>query len=70
MIADDWQHQPQRFERTANILPGNGMLAHDRPFFGREVGALFQDLIGHRDFSQVMQVAAAAQGNDGLFFQS
>ena len=46
------------------------MLFHHLPLFGGKVRSLFQDLVGHRDFAQIVQVSAAAQGDDCFLVQT
>ena len=70
MKANDGQDQAQRFKRLATVFPGEWVLFHDPPFLGGEVGTLFQDLVGNRDFSQVVQITAATQGNNLLFLKA
>ena len=70
MISDNGKYQAQRFQRAADVFAGDGVLLHDRPFFWGEIRPFFQDFIGHGDFSQVVEIAAAAQGHNRFFCQS
>ena len=37
---------------------------------GVRLRSLFQDFVGHRNFAQIVQIAAAAQGHDGFLVQA
>jgi hypothetical protein len=67
MMADDGQNQAQRTQRAADVFAGDGMEFHDHPFGGGEVAAFFQNLVGHGDFAEVVEIAAAFEGEDGIF---
>src|SRR5262249_29564765 len=66
MMADDRQHIAERLERAADGFADDGMLPHDVPLFRSQGGAFLEDFVRDGDFSKVMQVAAALQGNDAV----
>src|SRR5713226_4797583 len=70
MITDDGKHQAQRLKRPADVLPGDGMLLHHDPLFRSEIRSFLEDLVRNRDFPQVVQVSAAPQRHDRVFFQA
>src|SRR5215469_11669635 len=70
MITNNRQHETQRFQWSANILTCDWMLLHHSPFFRTEVRSLFENLIRHSNFPEIMQVAASSQRNDRLLVQA
>ena len=70
MTANNRQHPAQRLERLANIFAGQRMPLHDFPFGRGQVRSLFQNLIRHRNFPQVMQISAPPQRHDRFLVQS
>src|ERR1035441_4801196 len=46
------------------------MLLHDLPFRRSQVASLLQDLIRDSDLSQIVQIAAAPEGDNTLFIHS
>jgi hypothetical protein len=57
-------------EGLANVFARNGMELHHLPLSRGKVAAFFQDLIGHSDFSQIVQVAAPLEGENGILVHS
>src|ERR1051326_1607264 len=71
MMTNDRQDKMERMKRPANVFAGNGMELHHFPFLGREPGAsLLKNLVGHGNFAEIVQVAAALKGDDGIFIHA
>src|ERR1051326_6097875 len=71
MMTNDRQDKTERVQRPAKIFAGNGIELHHFPFLRREPGGRFlENLVGDRDFSEIVEVAAALEGNDGIFVHS
>ena len=64
MVANDGQHVAKGAQRFHDVLADDGMLAHDLPLIGCKVRALAQDLVGHGNFADIVQIAAALQCHD------
>src|SRR5689334_2923091 len=45
MVANNWQHLAEGFQRLANGLAVGQVMLHHNPFGGREFTSLLQDLI-------------------------
>src|SRR5215469_15219953 len=54
-------------QRLADILAGDGMELHDFPLGGGQVAAFLEDLVRHGNLSQVVEVAATLECEDGIF---
>src|SRR5947209_7326935 len=70
MVANDGQHAPERPQRPADGLSGDRMLLHDRPLFRGEARSLLQNVVRDRDLADVVQIAAALQGEDRVVVES
>src|SRR5437868_1740794 len=70
VMANDGQHEAQGLQRFANVLARDGMLLHDLPFWQRQIAALFENFVGHRDFSEVMKKSTSPQGYKRFLLQA
>src|ERR1051326_758466 len=71
MMTNDRQNKVERMERPANVFAGDGMELHHFPFLRREPGAsLLKNLVGHGNFAEIVEVAAALKGDDGIFIHA
>ena len=70
MMPDDRQHQPERVQRLTNVLPGDGMELHHFPLRRSQVTPFLQNLVGHGDLSQVMEIPTALQRKNGIFIHT
>ena len=64
MMTDDGEHKAQRLQRLADIFSRHRMLLHDGPLFLSEVRTFFENLVGHGNLAEIVQVAAAAKGDE------
>src|SRR5215472_4150747 len=61
MVPDDRKDGPERLERCADLLSGNGMLAHNLLFLGVQPRRLEKDAVRYGHFSDVMKQATEPQ---------